>query len=421
MSDGVEIRAPAEQTEGTRSQILRWLKQVGERVAENEPLIEIETDKVTVEVASPGTGVLREIIKHEQEEIAPGELLGRIDLVTTTAEPAPAPRPAAAAAASASPIAVHGTPSARAPAGGLSPAVRRLLSERGLDPSAVPGTGPAGRITVEDVLRAVPGSASDRRRDAAAARAAPAGAAGSAPGAPVEGVGTSRRVPHTAVRKRIADHMVQSLLHTAPHVTTVFEADMGAVLADRARQRDEFARRGAPLTLTAYFVQAAVAAIRAVPEANSRWTDTALEIYESIHIGVATAVEGVGLVVPVLHDAQARDLFDTARALDELVRRARAGNLSPADVRGGTFTISNHGVSGSLLAAPIIIHQPQAAILGVGKLEKRPVVLEEGDEQKIVVRPRCYVTLTLDHRVMDGHQANHFLQVFVQKLSGWPA
>jgi 2-oxoglutarate dehydrogenase E2 component (dihydrolipoamide succinyltransferase) len=303
----------------------------------------------------------------------------------------------------------------------LSPAVRRLLSERGLDPSAVPGTGPAGRITVEDVLRAAPGSAADRRRDAAAARAAPAGAAGSAAGAAAEGVGTSRRVPHTAVRKRIADHMVQSLLHTAPHVTTVFEADMGAVLADRARQRDEFARRGAPLTLTAYFVQAAVAAIRAVPEANSRWTDTALEIYDSIHIGVATAVQGVGLVVPVLHDAQARDLFDTARALDELVRRARAGNLSPADVRGGTFTISNHGVSGSLLAAPIIIHQPQAAILGVGKLEKRPVVLEEGDEQKIVVRPRCYVTLTLDHRVMDGHQANHFLQVFVQTLTGWPA
>ncbi|TLY93670.1 MAG: 2-oxo acid dehydrogenase subunit E2, partial [Gammaproteobacteria bacterium] len=329
------------------------------------------------------------------------------------------PRPAAAAAASVSPVAVHAT-RARAPAAGLSPAVRRLLSERGLDPSAVRGTGPAGRITVEDVLRAAPGSVSDRRRDAAAARAPAAGAPVSPAGAPAEGVG-SHRVPHTAVRKRIADHMVQSLLHTAPHVTTVFEADMSGVLTHRARQRDEFARRGAPLTLTAYFVQAAVAAIRAVPEANSRWTDAALEIYDSIHIGVATAVEGVGLVVPVLHDAQARDLFDTARALDELVTRARAGKLSPADVRGGTFTISNHGVSGSLLAAPIIINQPQAAILGVGKLEKRPVVVEEGDEQKIVARPRCYVTLTLDHRVMDGHQANHFLQVFVQKLTGWPA
>ncbi len=417
MTSGVEIRAPAEQTEGTRSQILRWLKQIGESVAENEPLIEIETDKVTVEVASPGTGVLREIIKHEQEEIAPGELLGRIDTGTAAAALAQAPRRAAAAtapaAASATPVAVQSETRAPAAAGGLSPAVRRLLSERGVDASAVRGTGPAGRITVEDVLRAAPGSAPERRRQAPA-NVAPSAAAADA-------LSRSHRVPHTAVRKRIADHMVQSLLHTAPHVTTVFEADMTAVLADRARQRDEFARRGAPLTLTAYFVQAAVAAIRAVPEANSRWTDTALEIYDSIHIGVATAVEGVGLVVPVLHDADARDLFDTARALDELVTRARAGKLSPADVRGGTFTISNHGVSGSLLAAPIIINQPQAAILGVGKLEKRPVVVEEGDEQKIVARPRCYVTLTLDHRVMDGHQANHFLQVFVQKLTGWPA
>ncbi|TLZ18180.1 MAG: 2-oxo acid dehydrogenase subunit E2 [Gammaproteobacteria bacterium] len=420
MSGGVEIRAPAEQTEGTRSQILRWLKQVGERVAENEPLIEIETDKVTVEVASPGTGVLREIIKHEQEEIAPGELLGRIEAVTAAAALAPASRPAAAAAPSASPVAVRSATRARAPEGGLTPAVRRLLGERGLDASAIRGTGPGGRITVEDVLRAAPGSAPDRRRDAGAARPAPALAPDSQAGAPAEGIGTSHRVPHTAIRKRIAEHMVQSLLHTAPHVTTVFEADLSAVLADRALRREEFAHRGAPLTLTAYFVQAAVAAIRAVPEANSRWTDTALEIYDSIHIGVATAVQDVGLIVPVLRDAQARDLFDTARELDELVRRARAGNLSPADVRGGTFTLSNHGVSGSLLAAPIIIHQPQAAILGVGKLEKRPVVVEEGDEQKVVVRPRCYVTLTLDHRVMDGHRANHFLQVFVQTLTGWP-
>ena len=213
--------------------------------------------------------------------------------------------------------------------------------------------------------------------------------------------------------------MVQSLLHTAPHVTTVFEADMSAVLEDRARQRDEFVRRGAPLTLTASFVQAAVAAIRVVPEANSRWTDAALEIHDAIHIGVGTAVEGSGLVVPVLRDAHARDLFETARDLDDLVSRARAGKLSPADVRGGTFTISNHGVSGSLLATPIIINQPQSAILGIGKLERRAVVAGAGDAEKIVVRPRCYVTLTLDHRVMDGHQANRFMQTFVDTLGNW--
>jgi 2-oxoglutarate dehydrogenase E2 component (dihydrolipoamide succinyltransferase) len=233
--------------------------------------------------------------------------------------------------------------------------------------------------------------------------------------------GGSHFVPHTAVRKRIAEHMVQSLLHTAPHVTTVFEADMAAVLAHRQRHRPEFAGRGVPLTLTAYFLKAAAAAIAVVPEANARWTDTALEVFEAVHIGVATAVDNVGLVVPVLRDVQSRDLFEIARGLDELVTAAREGRLAPADVRGGTFTVSNHGVSGSLVATPIIINQPQSAILGVGKLEKRAVVLEEDGEDRIVVRPRCYVTLTIDHRVMDGHLANRFLQTFVHHLTAWPA
>ena len=420
MSASIEIRAPAEETEGTRSQILRWLKRVGESVAENEPLIEIETDKVTVEVASPGSGVLREILRHEQEEIAPGELLGMLDPASRTATDAAAPAPArgagtapaggepAATRAAAGTGARAGAANATAP---LSPAVRRLLAEHGLSAAAVQGTGERGRLTVEDVLRAA-GAGSPAARAPAEAAAQPQ------PAVPAEGV---RRVPHSAVRRRTAEHMVQSLLHTAPHVTTVFEADMGAVLEDRARRRDDFARRGAPLTLTAYFVQAAVAAIRAVPEANSRWTDAALEIYEPIHVGVGTAVEGSGLVVPVLRDAHTRDLFETARGLDDLVSRARAGKLTPADVRGGTFTLSNHGVSGSLLATPIIINQPQSAILGIGKLERRAVVIGEREAEKIAVRPRCYVTLTLDHRVMDGHQANRFMQILVDTLGGWRA
>jgi 2-oxoglutarate dehydrogenase E2 component (dihydrolipoamide succinyltransferase) len=402
MTQALEIRAPAEQTEGTRSQVLRWLKSVGETVAENEPLIEIETDKVTVEVASPGTGILREIVKGEQEEIAPGEVLGRIE--------------AAADVAPASTHAVAGAPLIAVPASEVrvavakdnfaaarfSPAVRRLLNEHSLDPAAIRGTGMGGRITVEDVLAAV------------AARS------GGAPAAPPTGVaGESRLVPHTAVRKRVAEHMVQSLLHTAPHVTTVFEVDMSAVLAHRQANREEFSRRGAPLTLTAYFLQAVVNAIRAVPEANSRWTDSALEIFESIHIGVGTALEQGGLVVPVLRDVQARDLFATAEGLNDLVTRAREGRLTPADVRGGTFTISNHGVSGSLVATPIIINQPQSAILGIGKLEKRPVVVEEDGADRVVIRPRCYVTLTIDHRVMDGHQANHFMATFVARLTSW--
>jgi 2-oxoglutarate dehydrogenase E2 component (dihydrolipoamide succinyltransferase) len=433
MSAIVDIRAPAEQTEGTRSQVLRWLKQVGERVTQDEPLIELETDKVTVEVASPAAGVLREILKQEQEEIAPGELLGRLETAAasaTLATPgiAAAPeasgagaQPAAAARRAASAPVTAGAPAAAGRAAPLSPAVRRLLAEHHLEADAISGSGEGGRVTVEDVLRAA--AARDDDGAGAAAKAPAAAARPAAPGpAPVaEPAAGVRRVPHSAVRRRIAEHMTHSLLHTAPHVTTVFEADLAAVLQDRARQRDEFASRGVALTLTAYFVRAAVTALRAVPEANSRWTDSALEIYEAAHIGIATAVEGVGLVVPVLRDAQSLDLFATARGIEDLVRRARAGELSPADVRGGTFTISNHGVSGSLLAAPIIINQPQSAILGIGRLEKRAVVVEEGDEEKIVVRPRCYVSLTLDHRVMDGHQANHFLQIFVQTLGAWRA
>ncbi|HEY2274838.1 MAG TPA: dihydrolipoamide acetyltransferase family protein [Steroidobacteraceae bacterium] len=423
MSVSREIRAPAEQTEGTRSQLLRWLKRVGESVEANEPLIELETDKVTVEVASPASGVLAEILKQEQDEIVPGELLGRIETgaaeIVRGATAGEAAGAAAAGGARAGARAGSPAPAAGGSAAGrrsaqASPAVQRLLAERGLNAADVQGTGPAGRITVEDVLRA---AAAENGGQPGARAPETATAAGERTATGIR----SHLVPHSAVRRRIAEHMVQSLLHTAPHVTTVFEADLTAVLQDRVRRREEFAQRGAPLTLTAYFVQAAVAAIRVVPEANSRWTDSALEIYDDIHIGVATAVEGTGLVVPVLHDAGARDLFEIARGLEELVGRARAGTLAPADVRGGTFTISNHGVSGSLLAAPIIINQPQSAILGVGKLEKRPVVIEDGDEQKIAVQPRCYVTLTLDHRVMDGHQANRFMQTLVGALADGPA
>jgi 2-oxoglutarate dehydrogenase E2 component (dihydrolipoamide succinyltransferase) len=288
------------------------------------------------------------------------------------------------------------------------------LSENNLDPTTIRGTGRDGRITVEDVLATIAAG----RGASAAGNAAATGVAAMATGPGVTATtGGSHSVPHTAIRKRIAEHMVQSLLHTAPHVTTVFEADMTAVLAHRQKHRDEFAKRGVPLTLTAYFLQAIVDAIRAVPEANSRWTDSALEIFDSIHVGVGTAIEEGGLLVPVLRDVQSRDLFATAHGLNDLVTRAREGRLTPADVRGGTFTISNHGVSGSLVATPIIINQPQSAILGVGKLEKRVVVLEEGGEERIAIRPRCYVTLTLDHRVMDGHQANRFLQTFVTRLT----
>lgn len=411
MTATIEIRAPSEQTEGTRSQVQRWLKSVGDTVAENEPLIELETDKVTIEIPAPAGGVLAEILKQEQDEIAPGELLGRIQAgaASQVATPVAAPVREAAkasvvddattAALSAHAIALSG--------GRNSPAVRRLLSEHKLHASDVRGSGAGGRITVDDVLE----HAARKQQPAATAMREQAPAAQSS--------GPVRRVPHTSVRKRIAERMVESLLQTAPHVTTIFEVDLGAVLAHRASHRADFEQRGASLTLTAYFLAACVDGIREVPEVNSRWTDDALEIHESIDIGVGTAVEGKGLIVPVVRAVQSLDLFGIARALSDLVARAREDKLTPADVRGGTFTISNHGVSGSLVAAPIVINQPQSAILGVGKLEKRAVVVDANGTDAIVVRPRCYVTLTLDHRVMDGHRANRFLQVLVARLESW--
>lgn len=396
----VDVLLPADQAEGTRSQVLRWLKSVGEPVTRHEPLVEIETDKVTIEVPAPADGVLAEIAAPEGAEVAPGALLGRMTPPAATAAPEPPPAVAGgdrAAPAPAAPAAAR-----------LSPAVRRLLSEHGLAAAEVPGSGEGGRITVDDVLAVA------RRSAVPEPAVAPGGSAGA--GAPPDDV---RRVPHTTMRRRIAGHMVQSLLHTAPHVTTVFEADMSTVLAHRAAHKAAFERRGTPLTLTAYFVAACVDALRAVPEANGRWTDEALLIPERIDIGVGTALEGRGLVVPVIRDVARLDLAGIAAALGELVERARSDRLSPADLRGGTFTISNHGVSGSLLAAPIVINQPQSAILGVGKLEKRAAVVTQDGRDEVVIRPRCYVTLTIDHRVLDGHQANRFMEILVRRLESW--
>jgi len=224
-------------------------------------------------------------------------------------------------------------------------------------------------------------------------------------------------VPHTQMRRSIAQHMVQSLLHTAPHVTSVFDADLSAVVAHRDANRTEFESRGAKLTFTAYFVKAAVQALRAVPEANSRWHDEGLELIDDCNIGIATALESGGLIVPVITKAPDLDLFGIAQRLQDLTDRARSGGLDPRDVQNGTFTISNHGVSGSLVAAPIVINQPQSAILGVGKLERRVVVAEVDGKEEMVIRPMAYVSLTIDHRVLDGYQANQFLTTFVAALA----
>ena len=400
MSELIDVVLPPDQVEGTRSQVQRWLKAVGEQAKRHEPLVEIETDKVTVEVPSPADGVLAEIVAAEGVDVEPGAVLARLRAAATAeVQAAVTARPSSAAG----PAATRTQPARGG--GAVSPAVRRLLAERGLSAGQVKGSGDGGRITVEDVLAA--------RLDAAASATLPRTPA------PEPAEAGERVVPHTPMRRRIAAHMVESLLHTAPHVTNVFQCDMSAVLADRAARKVEFERRGLSLTLTAYFVVACVDALRAVPEANGRWSEEAILLRDRMDIGIATALGDRGLVVPVIRDAGALDLAGIAGALGVLVEKARNEALTPADLKGGSFTISNHGVSGSLLAAPIVINQPQSAILGVGKLEKRAVVVTESGRDTVAIRPCCYVTLTIDHRVLDGFQANRFMEVFVRRLEGW--
>jgi 2-oxoglutarate dehydrogenase E2 component (dihydrolipoamide succinyltransferase) len=385
---------PADEKEGTEASVGKWLKQVGEAVKENEPLVEIATDKVTVEIASPGSGVLAELIKAEGDTVQPGDLLGRIraGIVVPPERNAgsSAPRPADAAL---------GMTSVKASADELSPAVRRLLREHKLDAAQVPASGT--RLTIADVEKYLAEPTSQKRA------VVPPSAF------------TGRRVPHTPMRKAIAAHMVRSV-QTAPHVTAVFEADLSRVLADRELRKS----RGdddVP-SVTAYLMHAALQAMRDVPEVNSKWHDDALEIFDEVNFGFGTALDGGGLVVPVIRNAEAMTLEEISRHLRELTAKARAGKLTQADMDGGTFTISNHGVSGSLLAAPIIIPGGQAAILGAGKLQRRVVVGDSGEGREMFkIRPMMYVTLTVDHRVLDAQQTNAWLTKFVAALESFGA
>lgn len=408
-----EVLAPANE-EGTKATVLRWCKAVGETIRRDEPLLELETDKVTVEIASPASGELAEILTQPNEEVLPGQVLARVRVAAEGREGAEAPAPAAVRAPAAGQAPAAGESRARAgapgapaadgaePAAGrelLSPVVRRLLHEHSLSAQEIPGSGRGGRITAQDVARHL----EDAR---AAAGAAAAGA-------------TPLRVPHTPIRRRIALHMSRSLAE-APHVTTLFEADLTRIEEHRARHRASYERQGARLTLTAYFVAACARALAAHPSVNATFHEDALELHPEANIGVGTALGNDGLIVPVIHGAERLDLGQIAERLGQLVSAARAGKLAPQDVRGGTFTISNHGVSGSLLAAPIVIHQPQVAILGVGKVERRVCVLQAAGSESIGIRSRCYLTLTIDHRALDAFQANAFLSHVVATLESWP-
>jgi 2-oxoglutarate dehydrogenase E2 component (dihydrolipoamide succinyltransferase) len=386
----IEVRVPEEQ-EGTKAVVRAWLKKVGEEVRVNDPLVELETDKVTQEVPSPAAGVLAEILLDTDAEAVPGALLGRISseqipknevVRVERSRDMPAPRPSTS-------LGTNGNVETR-----LSPSVRRVLHQHDLDPKVITGTGRNGRITREDVDRFIAG-----------------GGSLSAPVTVAPG-----DIPHDRMRLKIAENMVRAVTDQ-PHVTAVFEADFSAV----AEHKKALAERGVKLSYTAYIVKAAAEAMAVAPAINGRWEEDRIAISPTIDIGVGTALGDKGLIVPVVKDAGSLSLEEIGAILYDLTARARSGELKGADVSGGSFTISNHGVSGSLLAAPIILHQGQAAILGVGKLEKRVVVREVDGEDAMGIRPMAYVTLTIDHRVVDGHQTNAWLTRFVEILESWPA
>ena len=396
----LEVRVPDEQ-EGTKAVVRSWLKQVGDIVFENDPLVELETDKVTQEVPAPVAGVLAEILLDTDAEAIPGAVLGKI---STDDENVRAERSAEGEVEGRSAPASVQRPSTSLRTNGeretrLSPSVRRACAQHGIDPSRIKGTGRNGRITREDVDRAV-----------ASATVVSVGEPATAQPRQL----SAHDIPHDRMRLKIAENMVRAVSE-APHVTALFEADFSAVAAHKAAM----AAKGIKLSYTAYIVKAAAEAMAAAPAINGRWEKDRVAISPTIDIGVGTALGEKGLVVPVVKDAGSLSLEQIGEKLDDLTRRAREGKLTPADVSGGSFTISNHGVSGSLLAAPIILHQGQAAILGIGKLEKRVVVRDIDGEDAIVILPMAYVTLTIDHRVVDGHQTNAWLTRFVEIIENY--
>lgn len=392
MANVVEVRLSEEQQEGTESVLAQWLKREGDLVQRDEPIAEVSTDKVSLEIAAPVSGRIQKLLKAENEPVEPGQVLALIeegDAQVVQKQPRAAEQQASSSAMNTRDGALQ-----------LSPAVRQALKKYNLDPHSIKGSGRDGRITVEDVEQAAQAQKTDAHDT------------------------ISRSIPHSPMRRAIANRMVESLLHTAPHVTSVFEVDMTAVLEHRATQRAEFERAGIKLTLTSYILCAASQALRAVPEINSRWHDDRLELFDTHHIGVGVAMEDsrgeAGLVLPVLRHCEERDLRSMSEELQRITEKARAGQLSKEEMQGATFSLSNHGMSGSLLAAPIIIPQPQSAILGIGKLQKRPVVQSgRNGEDELIIRPMCYVTLTIDHRVIDGFKANAFLARFCEVLEGW--
>ena len=403
----VEIRVPQLGESVTEATVARWLKAVGETVALDEPVVELETDKVAVEVNAGAAGALSQILVDEGGTVEVGALLGTIAEGAAAAAPSPAP-PVEAPPPTAAPEAAE-------PAAGavrMMPAARRLVEERGLDPARIPATGKDGRLTKGDVvafLDGAPAPAPAAEPAPPAAEPAPPAAepappaAEPAPAEPRPEAERERRVRMTRLRKRIAERLKEAQ-NTAAMLTTYNEADMSAVMAAREAYRTRFEKRhGVRLGFMSFFVKACVQALKEIPAVNAEIEGDELVYKNYYNIGVAVGTPQ-GLVVPVLRDADRMGFADIEKAIADFGARARDGKLGLDELRGGTFTISNGGIYGSLMSAPIL-NPPQSGILGMHKIQKRPVAV--GDE--IAIRPMMYLALSYDHRIVDGREAVTFL------------
>jgi pyruvate dehydrogenase E2 component (dihydrolipoamide acetyltransferase) len=447
--------------EGT---VIRWIKKVGDKVERDEPLLEISTDKVDAEIPSPAAGVLTEILAQEGQTVAVNSVVARLSGeggATASApqpaaqqpqKPAPAPAPSFAPQAKAAPAqaprpappqqqaanaaarediaqqatgvggpaaasALRPQPSAPSSEGDRnvtsleerrrtksSPLVRKIAHENDVDISQIQGSGVSGRVTKRDILEFL-----DHPQGEEMPQAAPS-VAGAAPrpARPASfAEGESVRIePLSVMRKKIAHHMILSK-QTSAHVTTVFEVDFTNIEKLRKRYKDEYAERGVKITYLPFIVQAVIAGLREFPIINASMDENSIIYHREMNIGIAVALEW-GLIVPVLKNADEKNILGMARAINDLGERARSKKLSPDDVQGGTFTITNPGIYGGLFGTPII-NQPQVAILGVGGVKKRPVVVESKDGDSIAIRSMCILALTFDHRLVDGAVADQFM------------
>ncbi len=429
MTDVVMPQMGESIVEGT---LTKWLKKAGDTVVLDEPLFEISTDKVDTEIPSPAAGVLSEVLVQEGQTIQVNAVVARIgDSAGASApaaaapaksesappkEPDPvaepvavksAPAPVAPAPAAPAPAAPAAAASAT-PAGPLSPLVRRMARENNLDLSRITGTGAGGRITKQDVEDFMKGNAS-----ASPAPVAPAASA-SAPAKPVGVAGAKTRIePMTTMRQKIAEHMIMSQ-NTSAHVTTVHRVDMTKVAKMRAKHKDAFAERnGMSLTFLPFIARAATEALAQFPLFNASIDGTNIVYHNEINIGIAVALDG-GLIVPVIKGADEKNVTGLQKSIVDLAGRARARQLKPDEIQGGTFSITNFGSFGSVFATPMI-NQPQVAILGVGTIEKVAAVVDDA----IAIRSQCFLALTFDHRLIDGALADQFTGKVKAVLESW--